>query len=313
MGYYGKTISAILDTFRAKVTVYESTRLQFIARGSDDLEYTSMKQLVHDIKITGYYGGIRLLKASTKRFYDYCQSEGIEIPKRNFSIEYDTNIPIRVGLAGSSAIITATMRALCQFYEIEIPKPLLPSLILSVELDELKIGAGLQDRVIQVYEGAVFMDFEKEHMKSTGHGLYKGIDPALLPPLFIAFSSELAEGTELTHNDLRARYNRGDVAVINGMQNIATLAQESFDLIKSGRGREIGPLMDQNFDLRRSLCSLNSGHVKLVETGRKLGCPVKYAGSGGAVVGMYDGDPIRLKAIKKAFGELGAEVVVPVY
>lgn len=34
-----------------------------------------------------------------------------------------------------------------------------PSIILSVETDELGIAAGLQDRVIQCYGGLVFMDF----------------------------------------------------------------------------------------------------------------------------------------------------------
>jgi glucuronokinase len=54
-----------------------------------------------------------------------------------------------VGLAGSSAIIVATLRCLMEFYDVDIPPEVQPSLALSVERDELKIGAGLQDRVIQ--------------------------------------------------------------------------------------------------------------------------------------------------------------------
>ena len=312
-GYFGKTISAILKNFRAKVTLFESPRLQFIAKGSDELEYDSIDSLAEDIRIKGYYGGIRLLKASTKKFYDYCNKNGIELPAKNFSIEYDTNIPVRVGLAGSSGIITATMRALCQFYNVQIPKPVLPSLILKVELEELGIGAGLQDRVIQVYEGSVFMDFEEEHLRKTGHGHYREIDPKLLPPLFVAYNSDLAEGTELTHNNLRVRYNQGDPDVVEGMKNFAQLAQESYDLIISGKGTEIGPLLDQNFDLRKSLCSLNPSHVKLIEMGRKHSCPVKYAGSGGAIVGVYDGSQSKLEELQNSFKTIGAEVVAPIF
>ena len=38
-------------------------------------------------------------------------------------------------MAGSSGIVTATLRALMTFYGVEIPKPMLPNLILSVETD----------------------------------------------------------------------------------------------------------------------------------------------------------------------------------
>ena len=48
----------------------------------------------------------------------------------------------------------------------------------------LGITAGLQDRVVQTYEGVVFMDFEAEGMKARGHGEYTPLDPDLLPPLW---------------------------------------------------------------------------------------------------------------------------------
>jgi glucuronokinase len=262
------------------------------------------------VQLHGYYGGIRLIKAAIKRFGDYCAKIGAPI-SRNFSIEYHTDIPIRVGLAGSSAIVTATMRALMEFFAVKIPQPVLPGLILSVELDELKIGAGLQDRVIQVYEGVVFMDFDRERMERDGFGLYESMDPGALPPLFVVYHDTLAEGTEVTHNDLRSRYNRGDPQVLAGIKRWAELAQQARDLIVAGRGREIGPLMDANFDLRASLITISPGNRALVETGRKLGAAVKFAGSGGAVVGSYDGDPERLRRLDAAYKELGATLIVP--
>ena len=47
---------------------------------------------------------------------------------------------VRVGLAGSSAIVTATVRALMRFYNVAIPKERLPGVILSVELVSLAFG-----------------------------------------------------------------------------------------------------------------------------------------------------------------------------
>jgi len=310
-GYFGKTISIVCRNHCATVTCYESPRIAIVPRRRDQLEFDSLRSLVNDVKLNGYYGGIRLIKAAVKRFCDHCDKHGIHLPQRNFTIEYETNIPVRVGLAGSSAIITATMRALMQFYEVNVPKPILPNLILSVELDELGLGAGLQDRVIQVYEGCVFMDFDQDLMKQQGHGHYESLDPAALPPLYVAYHDNLAEGTEVTHNDLRSRWNRGDKEVHAGMKQFAGFAQEARDLIAAGRGREIGPLMDANFNLRSKLCHISDGNRRLVQIGRDHGAHVKFAGSGGAVIGLYDGDPQRLEKMRVLYKAMGAEIFVP--
>ena len=309
-GYFGKTISFIIRNFGAQVTLWQSPRLTILPQRCDRVEFAGFDELSDDVKLHGYYGGIRLIKATIKRFGDYCRAHGRPLD-RNFTIEYETDIPIRVGLAGSSAIITATMRALMTFFGVEIPRPALPGLILSVELDELKIGGGLQDRVIQVYEGVVFMDFDRERMARDGHGLYEPLDPALLPPLFVAFHDSLAEGTEVTHNDLRSRFNRGESAILDGIKRWAELAQQARDLIVAGRSGEIGPLLDANFDLRASLIPISPGNRQLVETGRRLGAYTKFAGSGGAVVGSYDGDPERLRRLTVAYTEMGAKLIVP--
>lgn len=310
-GYFGKTISLVLRHFAARVILYESPRLRIVPQRGDRSEFESVPDLIDDVRIHGYYGGIRLIKAAIKRFADYAAAQGIALPPRNFTVEYDSDIPVRVGLAGSSAIITATLRALIQFYEIDVPKPILPNLILSAELDELGIAAGLQDRVVQVYEGVVFMDFDRERMARDGHGHYEHLDPALMPPVFVAYHDTLAEGTEVTHSDLRARYNRGELPVLDGIRHWATLAQQARDLIVAGRGREIGPLIDENYDLRARLLKISDGNRRLVQTGRSHGAAVNFAGSGGAVIGVYDGDPDRLDALRAAYERVGATLVVP--
>ncbi len=311
-GYFGKTISFIIKNFAAEVTCYESPQVSIVPGRRDHLVFQSRRELVEDVSLNGYYGGIRLIKATIKAFSDYCQKHDIELEDKNFTLEYKTNVPVRVGLAGSSAIITATMRSLMQFYEVEINKPELPNLILSVETQELGIGAGLQDRVVQVYEGTVFMDFNQELLEGRGYGNYLEVDTDKLPPLFVAYHDNLSEGTEIYHNDLRSRFRRGEQAVLDGIRQFASYAQQSYDLIQAGRGAEIGPLMDANFDLRASLSRISEGNQRLIAAGRKHGASVKFAGSGGAVVGMYDGDPARLDRIRQEYEALGGHVLTPV-
>ena len=310
-GYFGKTISVILPSFSARVTLYESPKLIIHPQASDRSDFDGLADLVHDVQMNGYYGGMRLIKAAIKRFHDYCKEQDIELPDRNFTIEYETDVPVRVGLAGSSAIVTATIKALMQFYGVQIAKPILPNLALSVELDELGIGAGLQDRVIQVYGGAVFMNFDKQLIESRGYGEYEPLDPSKLPPLFVAFRRLLAEGTEVPHNDLRGRFNRGEPKVLDAIRQFADYAQQARDLIVAGEGNKIGPLMDANFDLRASIMQISEGNRQLVAAARKLGASAKFAGSGGAIVGTYDGDAKTLEKLRQAYAELDAELVVP--
>jgi len=49
------------------------------------------------------------------------------------------------------------------------------------------------------------MDFSKALLDRQGYGHYEPLDPALLPPLYIAYRTDLAEGTEVFHNNIRSR------------------------------------------------------------------------------------------------------------
>lgn len=310
-GYHGKTISHIVRNFSATVTCFESPNLSIRRSRQDALTFADTEELLKTIRLSGYYGGIRLIKATLKVFFDYCRERGIRPDRRTCTLEYSTDIPVQVGLAGSSAIVTAAMRALTEFYDVDIPAVELPNLILSAETDELNISAGLQDRVVQVYEGAVYMDFDRSYMEEHGHGRYESLPIGRFPPLYVAYHPDLAEGTEKTHNDLEARFERGEPDVVDAMDTFAALAREARDRILAGRGTEIGPLMDQNFDLRTDLYDVGEGNQRLVDTGRRYGAHPKFCGSGGAVVAVYDGDPERLKRLRDAYREFEARLIEP--
>ena len=309
-GYHGKTISFIVRNFAARVRIEEAPRIEILPNERDHSQFESITQLRDDVKRFGYYGGLRLLKAACKVFADWCERERVALPSRNFRLSYESDIPNHVGLAGSSAIITACFRALTGFYGVEIPRHLLPSLILSAEKNELNIPAGLQDRVIQVYEGVVFMDFDRTLMERQGHGYYEELDPSLLPPLYIAYAADLSEGTEVFHNDMRARYERADTQVRAAIQRWATLAEQVKFMLLTGRRRGIGALLNENFDLRRSICPLNPGHIRMVETARSVGVSAKFTGSGGAIVGVCE-DEDTFQRLTEVMRPLRVNVIRP--
>ena len=82
-------------------------------------------------------------------------------------------------------------------------------------------------------------------------------------------------------------------------------------MIVAGQGSEIGPLLNEGFDLRASLIKISPGNIKLVNTGRDFGAYTQFAGSGGAIIGVYDGDPKLLARMTDAYRAMGAKVLIP--
>ena len=310
-GYHGKTISLIVGDFMAQVDLIASEKLIIQPSPSEGLVYESIEQLAGQVQEEGYYGGVRLLKAALKRFHDFCLADS-DTQTDNFRIQYHSNIPRQVGLAGSSAIITAALRGLADWHNVTIPPHLLASLTLSVEA-ELGIPAGLQDRVIQAFEGLVYMNFAKSHMQTErglSYGDYQRLDPALLPNLYIAFCPNAGEPTEVFHNDLKRRFEAGDPVVIDAMHQFASFAEQGHDALQENDHARVAELIDQNFNLRQQLCRLHTEHVRLIELARSAGASAKYCGSGGAIIGTYQ-DPKMFSLLQEKLKTIDARIVKP--
>ena len=290
-GYFGKTLSLIFRNFYAEVVLYETPQLEILPNEKDQSRFENIANLVRDVELHGYYGGIRLLKAPIKRFYNYCRENQIELHKKNFTIWYNSNIPHGVGLAGSSAIITACLRALMAYYGVSIAKYIQANLVLEAETKELGITAGLPDRVIQIYEGLVYMDFSREIMTRQGYGHYEPLDPKLLPQLYVAYRSE--------------------PDVVNAMRYWAGLTDKVKRALVKQQTDKIGKLLDANFNRRCKIYRLNQENIRMVEAARSTGASAKFTGSGGAIVGTYENRQM-FNLLKKKLNKLNIKVIKPI-
>ena len=312
-GYHGKTISISVRNFWAEVVLYEWDSVDIVLAEGDRATFNSVHDLARDVRLHGYYGGIRLIKATIKRFVEFCTARGLTLHDRNFSVRYQSNIPRQVGLAGSSALITATLRCLLEFYGIEIPLQAQPTFILKVEQDELGITAGLQDRVIQAYEGLVYMDFDRSREEMIA-GLpcyhYEPLAPSLLPPLYLAYHVSLGEPTEVFHNNIRERYNRGETLVVDAMAYAADLAAQAREALVAGDTARLSRLIDENFETRRRIYQLPAWQIDQIETARACGASAQFAGSGGAIIGVYR-DEAQFEAVSRALAAIGSKTVRP--
>ena len=313
-GYFGRTIAFTFADFQADITLYQSPELEILAGRRDTTKFDSLQSLAEDVGSFGYYGGVRLLKATIKKFYDYCVEHAIELDERNFTVRYHSSIPLHLGLAGSSAIITAGMRALMAYYSVSIPPYALANLVLSVEIEELGIGAGLQDRVAQSYQGIVYMDFDRELMEARGYGEYEALKPQKLPNLYIAYKRELSEGSEVVHNDLRYRFNNGEKAVVEAMKQFGEYTRQVRDMFRCEEYAGLPEVMNANFDLRKSISAISRENEEMVDAARSTGASAKFTGSGGAIIGTFsegDAGEAQFEALKKALTRVGAETIVP--
>ena len=309
-GYFGKTISFAFSNFCVEVVLYETPELEILPSQKDHSCFDGIADIVRDVLLHGYYGGIRLLKATIKTFYDYCQDNQIVLHEKNFTIRYCSNIPHGVGLAGSSAIITACLRALMAFYGVSIPKYVQANLVLAAEKNELHIPAGLQDRVIQVYQGVVYMDFAEEIMARQGYGNYELLGCNLLPRLYIAYRDDLSEPTEKFHNNIRLRFDQGERKVVNAMRFWARLTDKVRHCLLSGQADKIGELLDANFNRRRQIYNISEDNIRMVEEARAVGASAKFTGSGGAIVGTYAHEKM-FHELRKRLGKLNIKTIKP--
>ncbi len=240
---------------------------------------------------------VGLLRAAVGRF---------PAPPPDAVVRMTTDVPRQVGLAGSSAIIVAALRALERWHRRTLPPAELAERALAAEAEDLGITAGPMDRVIQAYEGALLMDFAEPRTEAS----YTRLDPALLPPLFVAWDPEIGKASDVVHSDVRARWLRGDPDVRRAIAIFPALVDQGVACLRRGDHAGFRALVDRNFDTRASIWHLRARDVEMVRIGRARGAAVKFCGSGGAVVGVLP-DDAGFPSVEKAYTEAGFRALVP--
>lgn len=308
-GFYGKTIAFPFSNFQSEAKLTEREGIRII--GANRPVFDSLDAFYQDYLLHGLTAENPLVTATIKRFIEHCQYENISLHSRGFEIEFESTIPREVGLAGSSAIITAILRCLLAYYEVSIPEKQQANLILAVETKEMGISAGLQDRVVQVYEHPVYMDFGKELMERNGYGEYRMISPDLFQNFYIAYSSGEAEGSDVVHNDLRGRYDAGDAKVHQVMAELSILTEDFLSSLNLGQAKKLATCMSRNFDLRQSICQISKRNAEMITLARSVGASAKFTGSGGAIIGNYSSEEMY-QNLEEVFAAKGIQLFKPI-
>jgi glucuronokinase len=217
------------------------------------------------------------------------------------AVRWETSIPQEVGLASSSALVIATLRALSGLCEVELGRDRLAALALAVELEELGIQAGPGDRVAQAHGGLMFMDFSRD-------GEYEQLDPDLLPPLLIAWRPEASGHSGDIHTSLRDRHASGERLVRETMGKLVRVAREARTGLVEGDLEHFGRAMDTTLDLRQGMMELNPLCLEMVQVARRCGASANYTGSGGAIVVALPG-PGPLDQVERELLDCGSRTI----
>jgi glucuronokinase len=194
------------------------------------------------------------------------------------TLSASTTIPRSVGLAGSSALVIAVLRALAAAVDQRWEPVDLARFALAIERDRLGIEAGLQDRLVQAVGELVAMTFDPV--------TYTVLTPPTDLVLFVAFTTDGAEPSDTLHRSLRRRHDSGDPAVTAAMRDLAAQAERARQGIETEDLDLLGDAINRTWEIRASIVTVDDLQHRLVSIGRRLGAAVNSAGSGGSVVGL---------------------------
>ena len=244
-----------------------------------------------------------LVEATVRRFSRELEPAGLAT-----AVSWSTSIPQRVGLGSSSALVIAVLRALCGLHRVELAPAALAELALAVETEDVGIVAGLQDRVAQAYEGLTFMEFGGAARNGRAPD-YEQLDPALLPPLLIAWRAEAAGHSGDVHTILRERHDQEEPTVREAMGALAESARGARDALVERDLARFAQCVDRTYDLRARLMALDELCVEMIRVARSCGAGANYTGSGGAIVSVCR-DDAHVDQVAGALGRLGCGVAV---
>jgi len=320
-GYGGRTVALAVDEFSATVTLEPSDVLEITLCDEDHPAWESVAALVERVDCHGYLTGQQLLVATVRTFADVASFEArsglaestmiSRFSEATFRLTYETTIPRQVGLAGSSALVIAALRCLAEWTGLDIPDHVLPSIALRVETEQLGLTAGLQDRVVQCYGGLVAMNFGEMDVDArfgVSHGEYHRLDAEYLPSLFLAYRQSAAEPSDGFHRQLRKRFEEGDVPIRDALHHLAGLALQGEAALRWHDPDRFGELIGENMRIRRQLGRIPERQIELVDVANSCDCQATFAGSGGAIVGVYT-DEEQLERVTRALQTVDAVVV----
>lgn len=224
----------------------------------------------------------------------------VDPAQAHFSLHIKTAIPMRAGMAGSTALLATIVGALDAFLERNMTPYHLAETTRKVENRVMGILCGLQDQHMAVFGGLNFMDyFGKEQLEQGDEEPLATIEPlgGLLPnpPLLLA-NTGVQHDSGKVHRSPRLRWLEGDPVARRNFARIAELARRGKRALIEKDWGVLGAMMNENHALVSELGGSGEVNDRLIRAAREAGAhgaKLAGAGGGGTIIALTD-DPAKL-------------------
>lgn len=209
-------------------------------------------------------------------------------------IAYRSEIPYGSGLAGSTALLVALLRALAAWRG-ETPSPYeLAERSRRTERELLGVACGWVDHYLCCFGGLRYVDLRGKERDDAAPGEPFATVEDLAPwapalPFVLAFTG-VSHHSGSVHAPIRARWEQGDAVVVRAYQRIAAIAREGKSALLRGDWPRLGALMNENHALQRELGGSGAPNEKSIAAALgagALGAKLAGAGGGGTIVALW--------------------------
>ena len=107
---------------------------------------------------------------------------------------------------------------------------------------------------------------------------------------------------------MKRRFEARQPDIIAAMSEFADIAEKGRAALLAGRRDELRQLVNANFDLRARVFSIAEENRRMVMTARSAGASAKFAGSGGAIVGTFEGEE-QFKSLERSLKLIGCRTI----
>lgn len=294
--YGGTVVSCSIDR-RAHVTVQPADRLELETRGERMVVATA-----DDLMLRGDRFDV------ARCVLDYFRDDSLRC-----LISYASDIPIKSGLASSTALTVAILYGVLRFMG-QDPHPYqVAELARYIELNHMRIVCGYQDAYMCTFGHLNYMDFRgKEFYREASEELFATVEQldGYVPRLpFLLAHTGVEHSSDAVHRPLRERWLEGDREVRRGYEEISRLAREGKRALLGGDWERLGRLMNANHAVQRDLGGsgeANEHLIRLALENGALGAKLAGAGDGGTIIALT----LEPEALEEALMAGGCERVL---
>jgi galactokinase/mevalonate kinase-like predicted kinase len=218
----------------------------------------------------------------------------LRMPDLACQVQYESEIPLKSGMAGSTALVVALLNALTVWQGEQNSYYRLAERARYVELNNLKVVCGYQDAYMCTFGGLNYMDFGgKQFYRREEAELFATVEPLASHiselPFVLGFTG-VQHASSAVHRPLRERWLDGETAVVAGYERITEIARTGKKALILKDWKLLGQLMNENHAIQRDLGGSGESNERLIAAALEagaLGAKLAGAGDGGTIIALW--------------------------